>query len=94
MSDTPRTDALVADMDFPWSHSMEKVVLHAERLERELIVAVIEAQNRALEHAAKICDARQDEGHDDGIGPAMCAKAIRSLKRSDAASKPIPEEPK
>ena len=31
------------------------------------------------ELAAGVCDARQDEGHDDGIGPSRCAERIRSL---------------
>jgi hypothetical protein len=39
MSDTPRTDAVVGDFDFPWSYSMEMLVRHAERLERELVAA-------------------------------------------------------
>lgn len=35
------------------------------------------------EVAAGVCDARQAEGHDDGVGPAMCAAAIRALPARD-----------
>lgn len=44
-------------------------------IHEELIEQVIEA-------CARRCDARQELGHDDGVGPAMCAKAIRALDRS------------
>lgn len=33
---TPRTDEVVAELEFPWPHSVEVVTRHAERLEREL----------------------------------------------------------
>ena len=36
MIDTPRTDALVGNFDFPWSFDTETLVRHAETLEREL----------------------------------------------------------
>jgi hypothetical protein len=35
-SDTPRTDALVGDFDFPWSYQMEILVRHAEMLEKQV----------------------------------------------------------
>ena len=40
----------------------------ARRIEREV-----------AERCAKVCDERQEEGHDDGIGPAICAAAIRAM---------------
>lgn len=39
MSDTPRTDAMVSEFEFPWPRSMEFIVRHAEHLERELAIA-------------------------------------------------------
>jgi hypothetical protein len=36
--------------------------------------------NAAMEVAAQACEERQGEGHDDGVGPAMCADKIRTLK--------------
>jgi hypothetical protein len=40
MIDTPRTDALVGNFDFPWSFDTETLVRHAETLERELTKAI------------------------------------------------------
>ena len=35
MSDTPETNAAVADIPFPWDFHTEKLVRHAEQLERD-----------------------------------------------------------